>query len=64
MTSKNRFGGPWTLKKIEILKKYLNFYTTALRDHFTLYYADAFAGTGRLRIPANPITDSGFIRSP
>lgn len=46
MSAKNRFGGPWTRIKIEILRKYLKFYTTALHDKFTLHYADAFAGTG------------------
>lgn len=47
MIARNRFGGPWTQKKIEILQKYLKFYTTALSGKFNLFYADAFAGTGK-----------------
>ena len=41
------FGGPWTTDKLEILKEYLNAYTTALKNQgFNLIYADAFAGEG------------------
>jgi len=48
-TNENQFGGPWTQKKLEILKKYLNAYTTALSPQpFRLLYIDAFAGTGRV----------------
>ncbi len=43
----HEFGGIWTRQKLEILKKYLSFYTIALKNQpFTLHYADAFAGTG------------------
>lgn len=46
------YGGPWTIDKHDILKKYLNAYTTALKDKpfkdkpFRLIYVDAFAGSG------------------
>ena len=41
------FGGPWTDNKLEILRHYLNAYTTALKNQrFTLTYVDAFAGEG------------------
>lgn len=44
---KHPFGGIWTQKKLEILEKYLGFYTQALKNQpFKLHYADAFAGTG------------------
>ncbi len=44
---KHEFGGPWTIIKLDILGKYLNFYTKALRAQpFDLRYIDAFAGTG------------------
>ena len=44
-----RFGGAWTIKKLEILEDYLNAYTTALKNKsFTLIYIDAFAGAGRI----------------
>ena len=48
-TDKNQFGGEWTIKKLEILKGYLNSYTTALKEKpFRLLYIDAFAGTGSI----------------
>jgi len=43
----NKFGGPWTITKLDILGKYLDFYTQALKNQpFKLLYIDAFAGTG------------------
>lgn len=43
----HRFGGDWTAKKLEILKRYLGAYTTALKKQpFKTAYIDAFAGTG------------------
>lgn len=39
------FGGSWTHEKLEILRRYLDAYTTALkRQRFQLIYVDAFAG--------------------
>ena len=41
------FGGDWTEQKLEILRRYLDAYTTALKDQpFQLIYVDAFAGYG------------------
>jgi three-Cys-motif partner protein len=41
------FGGSWTEEKLEILRKYLRAYTTALKkQRFNLIYIDALAGTG------------------
>ena len=41
------FGGPWTQAKLEILRLYLDAYTTALKPtRFRLVYVDAFAGEG------------------
>ena len=54
--SQMSFGGDWTLDKLEILRGYLDAYTTALKDNpspaspFTLIYVDAFAGEGSLRL--------------
>ena len=43
------FGGPWTLLKLDILEKYLGFYTQALKkQRFKLCYIDAFAGSGNV----------------
>lgn len=39
------FGGSWTQEKLEILRRYLDAYTTVLsRRRFQLIYVDAFAG--------------------
>ena len=52
----NDFGGRWTIEKLNILEKYLNAYTTALKDKptqhnpFKLVYIDAFAGTGEISL--------------
>jgi three-Cys-motif partner protein len=42
-----KFGGSWTEQKLEILRRYLDRYTTVLKKWgFTLYYVDGFAGAG------------------
>ena len=44
----HRFGGAWTREKLSILRNYLGFYSTALKNQpFNLLYVDAFAGTGK-----------------
>lgn len=42
----HKFGGPWTVIKLEILQAYLKAFTTALSPRFDLIYIDAFAGKG------------------
>jgi len=52
------FGGGWTEIKLDILRKYLDFYTKALsRQGFELLYIDACAGTGSRTeiVPSAPI---------
>ena len=62
MTSTS-FGGNWTEEKLEILKRYLDAYTTALKDQpFHLIYVDAFAGEGQWR-PDTSDTDELFASS-
>lgn len=52
-TVEHEFGGAWTELKLDAVEYYLRFYTRALHDKpnpdrpFTLWYVDAFAGTGR-----------------
>ena len=47
------FGGQWTLEKLEILRRYLDAYTTALKNtQFRLIYVDAFAGEGSFHLPS------------
>ncbi|GMR03664.1 MAG: three-Cys-motif partner protein TcmP [Gammaproteobacteria bacterium] len=52
----HRFGGDWTTKKLERLRKYLAAYVKIMsKQHFTFAYIDAFAGTGyrTLKTPEN-----------
>jgi three-Cys-motif partner protein len=52
------FGGDWTEVKLNVLRQYLQFYTTAFKNQpFKSIYIDAFAGTGERQriIPAAPI---------
>ena len=45
-----RFRGPWTQELLGIIRRYLDAYTTALKDtSFNLIYVDAFAGSGTWR---------------
>lgn len=59
----NRFGGRWTIDKLDVLQRYLDFYTRALATQpsaerpFKLVYIDAFAGTGRCAIKRPGGTD-------
>ena len=46
----HKFGGEHTQEKLQALRDYLPAYTTALGKTFTLYYIDAFAGTGECDI--------------
>ena len=47
MTNVPSFGGQWTSEKLEILRRYLDAYTTVMKDQsFTLIYVDGFAGAG------------------
>lgn len=49
--TRNRFGGIWTEAKLERLRKYLSFYTQALKaQRFWLVYIDSFAGSGRCQV--------------
>lgn len=45
-----KFGGSWTSTKLDIVEKYLDSYTTVMKNQnwAELVYIDAFAGTGRI----------------
>lgn len=44
MGTRQRFGGDWTIEKLDILSSYLDFYITALKNQpFNKIYIDAFA---------------------
>lgn len=56
-----RFGGAWTQEKLQILRDYLDFYTTALKDQpFRLAYIDVFAGSGKIEIGSKIEGQLGF----
>lgn len=51
MNANHSFGGLWTSNKLDILRRYLGFYVTALKSTpFKLVYIDAFAGSGKCTI--------------
>ena len=59
MTSAS-FGGSWTQDKLNILKRYLDAYTTVLKNQpFSLTYFDAFAGEGQWS-PGSRYTDDDY----
>ena len=53
-----RFGGPWTQEKLDILRRYLDTYTTALKNQpFTLTYIDALPGASTMQISKPEYTE-------
>lgn len=59
MTSQ-KFGGPWSLLKLQTLESYLKPFCTALSGRFKLLYIDAFAGSGSFsfrELSAAPLFD-------
>lgn len=60
----NTFGGNWTRDKLEILEHYLDSYTTALKNQsFRLWYVDAFAGTGYIKLDSGDVTQGKLLIS-
>jgi len=57
--SGSQFGGDWTLEKLEIIDKYLNFYIEALKKQIWArkVYIDAFAGSGKTDLPNGTILE-------
>jgi len=48
----SNFGGDWSEQKLDVLRRFLPAYTTALKNApFKLAYVDAFAGSGLREIP-------------
>lgn len=57
------YGGPWTRQKLIILERYLDAYTTALKNQpFKLVYIDAFAGTGQVMATSQDGESMGFLK--
>ena len=58
-----RYGGRWTSEKLDILEKYLNAYTRALKNQpFQLMYIDAFAGSGYVELQQDDPEATDFMR--
>lgn len=56
------FGGAWTKEKLNILERYLDAYTTALKDQpFKLMYIDAFAGSGKIPLRDKDTEEISFL---
>jgi three-Cys-motif partner protein len=61
----NKFGGSWTVEKLNIIGKYIDAYSKALKNfNFRKIYIDAFAGTGSvdIKLDGNEITIDGSAR--
>ena len=57
------FGGDWTKMKLDIIERYLDAYTTALKNKpFRLVYIDAFAGTGQVEIATDDEEGRAVLR--
>ena len=62
--SGREFGGPWTRAKLDILREYLETYTTMLKkQRFNLIYVDAFAGEGSWKPGKEYDRDYGDFRT-
>lgn len=58
--TEQKFGGNWTIEKLDILSDYLDFYLTALKNQkFNKIYIDAFAGTGTIQVGDGTKTING-----
>ncbi len=63
MKRKQKFGGDWTIEKLNILSDYLDFYLSALKNQrFGKIYIDAFAGSGKIETRAGTEQIIGSIR--
>ena len=58
-----KFGSDWTKRKLDLIERYLDAYTTALKNQlFKLVYVDAFAGTGQVEIATEDEEGREIIR--
>ena len=64
MTETQRFGGVWTEQKLNAVEKYLEFYTTALKNQpFRSCYIDAFSGSGSITLKDGKVLDGSVLRA-
>jgi len=63
MKKTQKFGGDWTVEKLNILSDYLDFYLSALKNQpFGKVYIDAFAGSGKIETRNGMEQITGSIR--
>jgi len=63
MKKTQKFGGHWTVEKLNILSDYLEFYVDALKKQpFRKVYIDAFAGSGKVETRSGEEQITGSIR--
>jgi three-Cys-motif partner protein len=64
MIEQQKFGGFWTLQKLDAVEKYLKFFTTALKKQsFKLCYIDAFSGSGNVALKDGQVIDGSALRA-
>ena len=58
-----KFGGHWTVEKLNIFSNYLDFYLKVLKNQkYKKIYIDAFAGTGQIEMRDDDVTIEGSAR--
>jgi three-Cys-motif partner protein len=64
MVEEQRFGGIWTVQKLDAVERYLGFFTTVLRrQSFRLCYIDAFSGSGNVTLKDGSYVDGSALRA-
>lgn len=64
MKNVESFGGNWTIEKLDIIFKYLSFYTTALQNtKYKKIYVDGFAGEGTVELKNGAIINGSAAMS-
>jgi three-Cys-motif partner protein len=59
-----KFGGAWTVIKLDVLESYLSFYTTAMKKQkFNCCYIDAFAGSGLVDVRGEGVISGSALRA-
>jgi three-Cys-motif partner protein len=64
MSDEQKFGSYWTVQKLDVVEKYLEFFTMALkRQSFKLCYIDAFSGSGNVTLKDGQVIDGSALRA-
>ena len=64
MDDTQRFGGTWTVQKLEAVERYLSAYTQALKNlPFKLCYIDAFSGSGNVTLKDGTVVEGSALRA-